>query len=207
VAARQYTGLILDFAGVLTRNMVQVYDYFELVEGIKQYTVLRGWADPRGQDLYRRLELGEISQEDWNTEFGALIGVSPENLMGRLLEDLTPAYSVLRVAKDAREAGVRTAVLSNSLGRHPHDPYAPFRLEEHFDVVVLSDEVGIRKPDPRIFQLTAEQLGVPTSACLFADDTEENLPPAAALGMGVVHAVDEREAAPELRSLLGLAGA
>ena len=207
MAARQYTGLILDFAGVLTRNMVEVYDYFELVEGVKQYTVLRGWADPRGQDLYRRLKLGEISQEAWNTEFAALIGVPPENLMGRLLEDLTPAYSVLRVAKVAREAGIRTAVLSNSLGRHPHDPYAPYELEEHFDVLVFSDEVGIRKPDPRIFQLTAERLGVPTSACLFADDTEENLPPARALGMGVVHAVDERETAPKLRSLLELAEA
>ena len=59
--------------------------------------------------------------------------------MGRLLEDLTPAYSVLRVAKDAREAGIRTAVLSNSLGRHPHDPYAPYKLEEYFDVLVFSD--------------------------------------------------------------------
>lgn len=204
MSTRHYFGLIMDFAGVLTSNMVQVYDYFELVEGVKQFTVLRGWADPRGKELYRRLELGEISQEQWNIEFGGLIGVPPENLMGRLLEDLAPAQSVLRVVKDARAAGIRTAVLSNSLGRHPHDPYADYRLSEHFDVVVLSDEVGIRKPDARIFRLTAERLGLPPAACLFADDTEENLPPAKALGMGVIHAVDERETAPRLRLLLGL---
>lgn len=201
---RRYSGLIMDFAGVLTSNMVQVYDYFELVEGLKQYTVLHGWADRRGQELYRRLELGEISQGEWNSAFGELIGVPSDNLMGRLLEDLTPAHSVLRVVKDARAAGVRTAVLSNSLGRDPHDPYAPFRLEDHFDVVVLSDEVGIRKPDPRIFQLTAERLGVPTTSCLFADDSEENLPPARDLGMGVIHAVDERETVRRLRNLLDL---
>jgi putative hydrolase of the HAD superfamily len=204
---RLYSGLIMDFAGVLTSNMVQVYDYFELVEGVKQYTVLRGWTDPRGKELYRRLELGEISQAQWNIEFGGLIGVPADNLMGRLLEDLTPAHSVLRVVKDAREAGIRTAVLSNSLGRTPHDPYAPYSLEEHFDVVVLSDEVGLRKPDPRIFELTAKRLGLPPSGCLFADDTEENLPPAQALGMGTLHAVDEREVTPQLRSLLGLAAA
>jgi putative hydrolase of the HAD superfamily len=196
----------MDFAGVLTSNMVEVYDYFELVEGVKQYTVLHGWADRRGQELYRRLELGEISQAEWNSAFGELIGVPSENLMGRLLEDLMPAHSVLRVVKDARAAGVRTALLSNSLGRHPHDPYAPFDLEEHFDVVVLSDEVGIRKPDRRIFQLIAERLGMPPAACLFADDTEENLPPARDLGMGVVHAVDERETTRQLRTLLGLDG-
>lgn len=201
---RRYAGLIMDFAGVLTRNMVQVYDFFELVEGVKQYTVLRGWADPRGQELYRRLELGEISQTEWNDGFASLIGVEPENLMGRLLEDLSPAHAMLRVVADARAAGVRTAVLSNSLGRSPHDPYAPFKLEERFDVVVLSDEVGLRKPDPRIFQLTAERLGVPATQCVFADDTEENLPPAQGLGMEVVHAVDEREAVQRLRELLDL---
>lgn len=197
----------MDFAGVLTSNMVEAYDYFELVEGLKQYTVLRGWADARGKELYRRLELGEISQAQWNFEFAALIGVPADNLMGRLLEDLSPSHSVLRVVRDAREAGIRTAVLSNSLGRAPHDPYAPYQLEEHFDVVVLSDEVGLRKPDPRIFELTARRLGLPPSACLFVDDTEENLPPAEALGMGVLHAVDERVAAPRLRSLLGLTAA
>ena len=201
---RRYSGLIMDFAGVLTRNMVQVYDFFELVEGVKQFTVLRGWADPRGKELYRRLELGEISQAEWNTGFAELIGVDADNLMGRLLEDLSPAYSMLRVVDDARAAGVRTAVLSNSLGRSPHDPYGPFNLEDRFDVVVLSDEVGLRKPDPRIFELTAERLGVSAADCVFVDDTEENLPPAQVLGMGVLHAVDEHEAAPQLRSLLGL---
>jgi putative hydrolase of the HAD superfamily len=95
-------------------------------------------------------------------------------------------------------------VLSNSLGRSPHDPYGPFNLDDRFDVVVLSDQVGLRKPDPRIFELTAERLGLPAAECVFADDTEDNLPPAQELGMGVLHAVDEREAAPLLRSLLGL---
>lgn len=71
-------------------------------------------------------------------------------------------------------------------------------------MVVLSDQVGVRKPDPRIFELTAERLGVATSACLFVDDTEENLPPAQNLGMGVLHAVDELEAVPRLRLLLDL---
>ena len=79
----RYSGLIMDFAGVLTRNMVEVYDFFELVEGVRQYTVLRGWADPRGQELYRRLELGGISQADWNAGFAELIGVDADNLMGR----------------------------------------------------------------------------------------------------------------------------
>ena len=202
---RRFAGLILDFAGVLTSNMVDVISLFESREKLAPGMFLRrGWADPRGAELYRRLEAGEIDQRDWNEGFGALLGIESEDLMGRLLYELDPAYEVLRVAREARAAGIRTAVLSNSLGREPHDPYAAYDLRGTFDVVVFSDELGIRKPDPAIFQHTVELLGVPARSCVFADDTEANLPPARALGMTVIHALDERETAVHLRRLLGL---
>jgi putative hydrolase of the HAD superfamily len=203
----RFAGLILDFAGVLTSNMVEVIGLFEAREGLEPGTFLRAWADPRGQELYRRLEAGEIDQRTWNAGFAALMGIEGDNLMGRLLYELDPAYEVLRVVKDARAAGIRTALLSNSLGRDPHDPYALYDLQGSFDVVVLSAEHGIRKPDPAIFRLTIDQLGVPANACVFADDTEANLPPARALGMEVIHALDEHETSSRLRRLLALPSA
>jgi putative hydrolase of the HAD superfamily len=202
--ARRFAGLILDFAGVLTTNMVEVIDLFEARERVPPGRFLRAWADPRGQDLYRRLELGEICQRDWNEGFGALAGTSPDNLMGRVLQDLMPAYDMLKVAREVRAAGVRTAVLSNSLGREPYDPYASYDLGKNFDVAVFSDEHGIRKPDPAIFKLTLDRLGVPAQSCVFADDTEENLIPAQMLGMTVIHSLDEQETAAQLRQLFGL---
>jgi len=138
---RRFGGLILDFVGVLTSNMVEVIDLFEVRERLPAGRFLRAWASPEGQELYRRLELGEISQRDWNEGFGALLGIAPDNLMGRLLEDLFPAYDVMKAARDARAAGVRTAVLSNSLAR-PGDPYAAYDLAGNFDVVVLSADHG-----------------------------------------------------------------
>jgi putative hydrolase of the HAD superfamily len=201
---RRFAGLILDFAGVLTTNMVEVIDLFEARERVPPGRFLRAWADPQGRELYRRLELGEISQRDWNEGFGSLVGVSPDNLMGRVLQDLMPAYDVLKVAREARAAGVRTAVLSNSLGREPHDPYASYDLARNFDVAVFSDEQGTRKPDPAIFKLTLDRLGVPAESCVFADDTEENLVPAHLMGMTVIHSLDEEETAVRLRELLGL---
>jgi putative hydrolase of the HAD superfamily len=167
---------------------------------------LSKWADPRGQDLYRRLELGEITQQDWNEGFGALLGISPENLMERVLYDMFPAYDVMRVAREARAAGVRVAMLSNSLGREPFDPYAPYHLRGNFDAVILSAEHGIRKPDPAIFTLALDRLGLPPGQCVFADDTEENLLPAYQVGMAVTHAVDEQVTAAVLRELLELPG-
>jgi putative hydrolase of the HAD superfamily len=201
---RRFAGLILDFAGVLTTNMVEVIDLFEARERVPPGRFLRAWADHQGQELYRRLELGEISQPDWNAGFGALAGISPDNLMGRVLQDLMPAYDVLKVAREARAAGVRTAVLSNSLGREPHDPYAAYDLGTNFDVAVFSDEHGIRKPDPAIFTLTLDRLGVSAESCVFADDTEENLVPAHLMGMTVIHSLDEEETASRLRQLFGL---
>jgi putative hydrolase of the HAD superfamily len=203
---RRFTGLILDWAGVLTTNMVEVFESFEACEGLLKGLFLSKWADPRGQNLYRRLELGEITQEDWNEGFGALLGISPENLMERVLYDMFPAYDVMRVAREARAAGVRVAVLSNSLGREPFDPYAPYHLRGNFDAVVMSAEHGIRKPDPAIFKLALDRLGLPPGQCVFADDTEENLLPAYQIGIAVIHALDEQVTAAVLRELLELPG-
>lgn len=201
---RRYSGLLLDFFGVCTSNMVEAIDLFELRERMRPGWFLRAWASPEGADLYRRLELGEIEQVDWNTGFGDLLKVKADGLMERLLLDLLPAQQVLGVARDARRAGIRTAVISNSLGREPFDPYGPYDLWDSFDEVVLSTDLGVRKPDSAIFEHTVSLLGVPASQCIFADDTEENLPPAEALGMTVIHALDERIAAPKMRVMLGL---
>jgi putative hydrolase of the HAD superfamily len=126
--------------------------------------------------------------------------------MERVLYDMFPAYDVMRVAREARAAGVRVAVLSNSLGREPFDPYAPYHLRGNFDAVVLSAEHGIRKPDPAIFKLVLDRLGLRPGQCVFADDTEDNLLPACQMGMAVLHALDEQVTAAVLRELLDLPG-
>ncbi|MFI1013026.1 HAD family hydrolase [Streptomyces sp. NPDC020965] len=202
----KYDGLIFDFFGVLTFNMVEVISYFEDREGLARGTFLRAWSDPRGQELFRQLELGRISQTDWNSGFAALMGVAPDNLMARYLYDAFPAHQMLKVARQARSAGIRTAVLSNSLGREPYDPYAGFDLHGTFDEVVLSSEHGMRKPEPAIFHLVLDKLGVPATKCVFLDDSEENLAVAHSLGITPLLALDENVAASRLCGLLGLSG-
>ncbi|WP_439681591.1 HAD-IA family hydrolase [Embleya sp. MST-111070] len=200
----KYGGLIFDFFGVLTFNMVEVISYFEDREKLARGTFLRAWADPRGQELFRQLELGAITQTDWNGGFATLMGVAPENLMERYLHDAFPAHQVLNVARQARAAGIKTAVLSNSLGREPYDPYAGFDLHNTFDEVVFSAEHGVRKPDPAIFRLVLGRLGVSAERCLFVDDSEENLAAAYRLGITPLLALDEKVVAARLRGVLGL---
>jgi HAD superfamily hydrolase (TIGR01509 family) len=84
----------------------------------------------------------------------------------------------------ARSAGLRTALLSNSWGSAMEYPWAD--LEPLLDVQIVSGAVGLRKPDPAIYQLAAGELGLPLTQCAFVDDLEHNVDAARELGMFAV---------------------
>jgi putative hydrolase of the HAD superfamily len=103
--------------------------------------------------------------------------------------------------RSARDAGVRTALVSNSWGvhRYPHEMFG-----ELFDGVVISGEEGIRKPSRRMYELGAERAGAPAESCVYVDDLPFNLVPAEKLGMATVHHTSAETTIPELERLLGI---
>jgi epoxide hydrolase-like predicted phosphatase len=100
----------------------------------------------------------------------------------------------------AREAGIKTALVSNSWGvhRYPHDMF-----DELFDGVVISAEEGIRKPAVKMYELGAERAGADPTDCVYVDDLPFNLTPAEELGMATVHHTDAAITIPRLEELLG----
>jgi putative hydrolase of the HAD superfamily len=94
---------------------------------------------------------------------------------------------VWRLAAEARAAGIRTAVLSNGIREVLAELEIQRPLPVHFDVVVISYDVGCAKPDPRIFQITLERLGMPPERALFVDDRLENIDAARRLGIDTLH--------------------
>jgi epoxide hydrolase-like predicted phosphatase len=127
--------------------------------------------------------------------------VRPEGLIERLFGAMGPDEAMLDGVRAARRAGTRTALLSNSWGDGL--AYDPALLTELFDAWVISSQVGLRKPDPAIYQLVSERLGVPPEACVFVDDLAGNLKPARALGMAtVLHRGDAAETLAAVRPLL-----
>ena len=105
--------------------------------------------------------------------------------------------SMTSLVMRAKAAGVRTALLSNSWG---HD-YDRSQWQEMFDAVVISGEVGMRKPEPEIFVLALERIGLPAGECAFVDDLPHNVAAAARQGLvGIVHRTFE-ETAGELEVL------
>lgn len=195
-------GLIVDYGGVLTSDVFASFRAFCEAEGIAADTVRDHFRnDPEARDLLARLETGELAAADFEPRFGALLGVEAEGLIARLFGGLEPDGAMIDGVRALRAAGTRTALLSNSWGDAAI--YARALLEQLFDAWVISSEVGLRKPDPAIYELAAERLGLPATACVFVDDLPGNLKPARALGMAtVLHRGDAAATLAEVRGLL-----
>ncbi|GGV34264.1 phosphoglycolate phosphatase [Kitasatospora herbaricolor] len=196
-------GLVLDFGGVLTTPLVPAALAFEGRAGLPEGALLN--ALHLDEQMIRRteeLERGTITQAGWNAEAARRLGIADDNLMGRIFADLRPQESMIAAAAAARRAGVKVGILSNSVGRTPWDLYAGYDLD--YDAVVISEDHGVRKPEPEIFRLVLDALGLPAEQCVFVDDTERYLPPAAALGFATVHAKEAARTIAELEDLLGL---
>jgi putative hydrolase of the HAD superfamily len=159
-------------------------------------------ADPDAGELLARLETGELPEAEFERRFAALLQVAPEGLIARLFGGMAPEPAMVDGVRRARAAGVRTGLLSNSwsVGHYDRD-----LLAELFDAWVISGEVGLRKPDPAIYALAAERMGLPPEAIAFVDDLPGNLKPARALGMAtIVHRGDPDATLAALEPLLGV---
>jgi putative hydrolase of the HAD superfamily len=178
-------GLLVDYGGVLTTSVWESFSAFCQTEGLEESTVKEVFrSDPRALELLRRLEVGELSEEDFSEQFAPLLGINDhDGLIERLFAGMVPDERMIEALRLARNVGIRTGLVSNSWGRGRYDRDA---FGELFDGVVISGEVGLHKPQPEIFELGAERIGVRAPECVFVDDLRENCAGAEAVGMTAV---------------------
>jgi putative hydrolase of the HAD superfamily len=203
--APSYRGLILDFGGVLTTRMRLNGLAFEQSEGLSPGAYFHALdKHPDGVRVYADLEVGRATQEQWNQVIGGILGIDPTDLMRRALANLRPEPAIAAAAQRARKAGVKVAMLSNSFGLEPYNPYEALGMwEDLFDAVILSEFEKVRKPSPLIYQRTLDALELTGPECLFVDDHEANLPPAKAHGIHTIHHTTDPDAtAAQLDALL-----
>jgi putative hydrolase of the HAD superfamily len=197
------TGLLIDWGGVLTSNLFASFHAYCIRAEIDPRTLgERFKADPEFRELLIALEKGELDEPTFERRFAALLEVDAEGLIDGLFAGVAPDTAMIDAVRRAREAGIRTALVSNSWGvhRYPSELFA-----ELFDGVVISGEEGIRKPSRRMYELGAERAGVDAAACVYVDDLPFNLTPAQELGMATVHHTSAETTIPELERLLGIA--
>lgn len=209
--------LIVDWGGVLTTALDHSMRAWAAGDDIDFETfqqVMRDWLGGATGDLadiarvnpVYALERGEMEVPHFEEELAGRLSartgrpVVAAGLLQRMFDHFTHAPDMAGLVLRAHRAGLRTALLSNSWGNeYPRDGW-----DEMFDAVVISGEVGMRKPEPEIFTHTLQLLEVEPKETVFVDDLAPNVRAAAELGLvGVLHSSYD-ETATELESLFGI---
>jgi epoxide hydrolase-like predicted phosphatase len=204
--------LLLDFGGVLTTPVRASFESFAVKEGIDAAALWRVMRDVARteEDPFTLVETGRISQAEFDVRLAALFNeklgssIVSDDLKVRLFARVGPDDAMISAVRAAREKGVPTGLISNSWGgNYGEGGYDRSMFDELFDVVVISGEVGLRKPQPEIYLLAAKQLDAKPEDCVFVDDFEVNAEGASAVGMlGIRHRTAD-ETIPQLEEFLG----
>ncbi|MFL5782877.1 MAG: HAD family hydrolase [Thermoleophilaceae bacterium] len=195
--------LIVDFGGVLTTNVFESFRAFSDSEGLDPNAVKQLFRERgEGLDLLRQLERGELEVPEFEQRFGPLLGVrEPDGMVQRLFAGVQADDRMVDAVRRVKASGRPTGLISNSWGGASYDRV---QVDELFDSMVISGEVGLHKPEPEIFELGAERLGVQPSECVFVDDLRENCEGAEAVGMTAILHRGPDGTIPELERLLGV---
>jgi putative hydrolase of the HAD superfamily len=198
----RHTALAVDFGGVLTTSIWVAFRSFCEAEGLEPDAVRELFKrDSEAIRLLRSLETGEVEVAEFEPRFGALLGVvDTSGLVGRLFAGIGPDEAMIEAVRLARRAGVRTGLISNSWGIGIYDGMP----DDLFDATVISGEVGLHKPQPGIYRLACERLGVDPAEAIFVDDLRENCTGAEAVGLTAILHRDTEETIARLEELLGL---
>jgi len=206
--------LIVDYGGVLTsplQDSMQSWCEDDEIDLAAFRRVMREWlgssygAEAQTNPMHA-LERGEIAIPDFERELARRLtthdgrAVEPEGLLRRMFAGFERQQPMFDVLRRARDHGIKTALLSNSWGMdYPRDEW-----DQLFDAVVISGEVGMRKPEPGIYHHAATLLDVPPAGCVFVDDLRPNVEGAVGVGMVGVRFVAAEQAIGELEQLFGL---
>ncbi|MHB1833951.1 MAG: HAD family hydrolase [Solirubrobacteraceae bacterium] len=203
--------IVCDFGGVLTGPIAGVLQPFLDASGatIQQLGLAIVGAAPRiGANPLFELETGRITEAQFLSAIAEQLTeqlgrpVSLDGVGERAFAQLEPNDAMIEYVRGLRARGLKTAICTNNVREWAQRWRAMLPVGELFDVVVDSAFVGARKPEPRIYELTLEQLGVEAGEAMMVDDTEENCAAAVRLGMRAVVFRSTDQAIAEMDALL-----
>jgi len=201
--------VVFDYGGVLTTPVRGSITAWQAADGIDPASFtrcLKIWLSrdaPAGTPIHQ-LEMGTLPVAEFEArlaqELSTVDGrpIDPVGLLSRLFAGMRPDPAMFALAEELRSLGLKVALLSNSWGNsYPRDLIDPL-----FDPVVISGEVGLRKPWAPIYELTLDRLGLPPQRVLFVDDASPNVEGARAVGMPALLHTDPATTRNELARLV-----
>jgi epoxide hydrolase-like predicted phosphatase len=217
IEAVHLRGVITDWGGVMTNPIIETVNAWLAADSIdpaSYRTVMRQWVSEayeseHGVNPIHALERGESPHTDFERVLASQLvlldggPVPGEGLLARMFAGTVLDEAMLGLFRRLHAGGVPTGLLSNSWGG---GDYPREMFPDLFDVVVISGEVGMRKPESRIFRHAADLLGLDPQECVFIDDIQANITAAERAGFtGILH-TDPAETVERVTDLLGLDG-
>ncbi len=210
-----FSTVIFDFGGVITSSPFEAFHALEAERGLPRDTVRRINATNPDSNAWAQFERAEIDERRFDRLFAeeaAALGVTLEGaaVLERLAGDVRPAM-VAAMDRLKRE-GYRLGCITNNVpaGEGPGMAMSPAKAAAvadamtRFDHIIESSKAGVRKPDPRIYAMMCDALGVEPAQCVYLDDLGINCKPAAAMGMHAIKVTSGEQALADLGAALGV---
>jgi len=190
VSLRTIDAVLFDYGGVLTLPVRDSIAAWQKADGIDPQSfsrILKAWLSRDAADgtPIHRLEIGELPAAQFDTFLAAELttldgsSIDPVGLLQRIFAGMRVDPAMFALVDDLRASGIRVGLLSNSWG----NTYPRERIDALLDPIVISGEVGLRKPHAAIYELALERLDLPAERVLFIDDAEPNILGAHRVGM------------------------
>ncbi|TPE64788.1 HAD-IA family hydrolase [Sandaracinobacter neustonicus] len=210
-----YEAVLWDFGGVITSSPFEAFNRHEATHGLPHGFIRQVNSRNPDSNAWARLERNEIGGDEFDIAFRAeaqALGhdVRGAEVLALLSGDIRPrmvaALDALKAAGFAIGCITNNAQVGHGPGMTDDNAKAAAvaAVLARFDHVIESSRAGVRKPDPRIYQMMCEALSLDPARCIYLDDLGINCKPAAALGMAAIKVNGEDQALAELGALLGM---
>ena len=206
--------VIWDFGGVFTSSPFEAFNRFEAARGLPHNLIRKINStnpDTNAWALFERNEIDTARFDEMFAQESQNLGHSLRGaeILPLLSGDIRPAVvAALTLCKARFKVGCITNNVAAGEGAgmasSPDKASAVREIMQHFDVVIESSKAGVRKPDPKIYQMMCQSLDLPPSACVYLDDLGVNCKPAASLGMTAIKVVSEAQLLRDLSAVVGL---
>ena len=208
--------VLFDFGGVVLSSPFEAFNHYEDRSGLPRDFIRRVNSENPDSNAWARLERSELSPTEFDEVFAReskALGhrIPGADILSLLHGDIRP--EMVRAIDVVKDNGYLTACLTNNVLSTPDDRSAPDAAKrkeiaailERFDALIESSKVGVRKPEPRFYEIACATLAVEPTECVFLDDLGINLKPAAAMGMKTIKVTSAAQALGELSQILSLA--
>jgi putative hydrolase of the HAD superfamily len=210
-----YTHVIFDFGGVITSSPFEAFNRLEVERGLPRDSIRQVNAINRDDNAWAEFERAEIDADGFDAAFAAEAAALGHTLDGAsviacLAGDVRPQMVAALDTLKAEGFGIGCITNNVKAGRGAamaRSADKALQIESimaRFDHVIESSKAGVRKPDPRIYLMMCEALGVKPAQCIYLDDLGINCKPAAVLGMRAIKVTSGEQALKELGDILNL---